>query len=271
MKICQMTNSSGSQMMGYVLITRKGNVMVIDGGTREDTPELRRILSLCGNRVPLWFLTHPHYDHHSAFVEISDHPGPIQVDQVYRSALPDPFAENEPFHNDILTINRCIERTPFPVSELKDGDWFVLDELRIDILGTANLDITVNAVNNSSCVLKVSDQDFSMLFLGDLGVEGGRRLLESHGEMLSCDAVQMAHHGQNGVSREVYQRISPMYAFWPTPQWLWDNTPDGALPGSGPWKTLEVRAWMKELGTANITALQQSVVFDTVTKTVAAI
>lgn len=33
----------------------------------------------------------------------------------------------------------------------------------------------------------------------------------------------------------------------PTPDWLWDND-SGAGKGSGPWKTLETRSWMEELG-----------------------
>lgn len=271
MRICQMTAPSASQMMGYVLVTNGGKVLVIDGGTKEDAPELRRILSLFGNRVDAWFLTHPHRDHHGAFVAISQKPGFLRVRQVYRSTLPDPFAENEPFHNDIDTINRCIESTPFPVTELSLGDHFEWDEVQCDILGVANLDITVNAVNNSSCVLRIADPKFSMIFLGDLGVEGGRRLLAQYGDLLTSDAVQMAHHGQNGVSREVYERIAPRYAFWPTPNWLWTNTPTGQAAGSGPWKTLEVRNWMKELGTIDITTMHHSIVFNTVTKTIATI
>jgi hypothetical protein len=60
--------------------------------------------------------------------------------------------------------------------------------------------------------------------------------------------VQMAHHGQAGVSREFYAAVQPRFAFWPTPLWLWDNNFGLRGPNTGTWKTLTVREWMKELG-----------------------
>lgn len=85
--------------------------------------------------------------------------------------------------------------------------------------------------------------DKSILFLGDLGVEGGEKLLASpYRNRLKADYVQMAHHGQTGVSEEFYKTVNPKFCLWPTPDWLWDNK-----KGKGPWKTLEVRAWMDKL------------------------
>ena len=70
----------------------------------------------------------------------------------------------------------------------------------------------------------------------------------------------MAHHGQGGVTREVYEAISPSVCLWDTPDWLWDNNSGGGY-NSGPWKTLEVRAWMEELG-----AIEHYVIKDGTTK-----
>ena len=112
----------------------------------------------------------------------------------------------------------------------------------------------------------VFQEDFSLLILGDLAVEGGRRLLMK-GYDLRADAVQMAHHGQSGVEKNVYQAISPKWAFWPTPDWLWQNVPYiGGPPGAGPFKTQEVAGWLKELGAENITSFEHTVMFDSKTK-----
>jgi hypothetical protein len=56
----------------------------------------------------------------------------------------------------------------------------------------------------------------------------------------------MAHHGQDGVDEDVYLAIQPRCGLWPTPLGLWDND-KGQGKGSGPWKTLTVRAWMDKL------------------------
>jgi beta-lactamase superfamily II metal-dependent hydrolase len=63
---------------------------------------------------------------------------------------------------------------------------------------------------------------------------------------LKVDYVQMAHHGQNGVRKNFYKIIRPKYCLWSTPVWLWNND-SGKGENSGPWRTLEVRDWMKEL------------------------
>ena len=86
-----------------------------------------------------------------------------------------------------------------------------------------------------------------MIFLGDLGVEGGEHLLTvASPELLKADYCQMAHHGQQGVEKDVYEAINPDYCLWCTPTWLWDNKgPEGY--DTGKYKTVIVRGWMSEI------------------------
>lgn len=100
------------------------------------------------------------------------------------------------------------------------------------------------------------------MILGDLGVEAGDKLLKLQGDKVRADMVQMAHHGQNGAERRVYEAIGAKYALWPTPDWLWTNTINPAEPGKGPWKTLEVRQWMEALNTKAITCLEETTIID---------
>jgi hypothetical protein len=92
-----------------------------------------------------------------------------------------------------------------------------------------------------------------VIFLGDLGVESGNKMLSRLGDSLKSDYCQMAHHGQAGCSREVYAAIKPSVCLWCAPDWLYEND-IGKLDkskmggyGSGPWQTLNVRAWMDEI------------------------
>ena len=83
---------------------------------------------------------------------------------------------------------------------------------------------------------------------------------------LKADAVQMAHHGQQGVTEAFYRAVAPEFAFWPTPKWLWDNVRYiGGPAGEGPFKTPEVIGWMAKLGTKNITCFDHTVLFDSET------
>ena len=107
--------------------------------------------------------------------------------------------------------------------------------------------------------------EFRFIVLGDLHINGGRELLEFYKDepsVLKADAVQMAHHGQGGVERSVYEAIGAKYTFWTTPDWLWTNTPGGWKPGPGPWQTLEVRKWVEDMNGEFITAMEENAVFD---------
>lgn len=83
-----------------------------------------------------------------------------------------------------------------------------------------------------------------------------------HANDMRSTAVQMAHHGQSGVVKDVYKAIAPKFAFWPTPDWLWNNTSDPDKPGQGPWETLNVRRWMDKLKAINITSFDETAIFD---------
>jgi hypothetical protein len=96
-------------------------------------------------------------------------------------------------------------------------------------------------------VLRLADKRKSILLTADLGEEAGEKLLAGpFAERVRVNYMQMAHHGQNGVTEAFYQHAQPTRCLWPTPKWLWDND-SGDGPGSGPWRTLEVRAWMEKL------------------------
>ena len=74
--------------------------------------------------------------------------------------------------------------------------------------------------------------------MGDESLAEFQRLLRTG--KLCADYVQMAHHGQGGVEKDVYEEIAPKACFWNTPGWLWDNRDI--------FKTLIVRGWIEELG-----------------------
>ena len=118
--------------------------------------------------------------------------------------------------------------------------------MKIKIISVYEDDIFNNLGNNTSMVFKLEVNNKSILFLGDTGVESSKKLLEYHLDDLKSDYVQMAHHGQNGATLELYKKIDPSYALWPTPDWLWDNNIGDGFD-TGPYKTIETRNWMKSL------------------------
>lgn len=244
--IWQLPWKGGVQSMGY-RVTTGSYTLAIDGGMPHDAPALAAAI---GTKVNAWVITHPHIDHVGALTTILRTRPDISIGTVYGS-LPsvawvrqyEPAAEA-----DLVNLLAALAARNIPVTPLTLGQRLYLGGLQVDVLGVANPDLTVNAVNNSSVALRVAGNNRGVMFLGDLGPEGGRKLLAGPtASLLPSDTVQMAHHGQNGVTREVYVAIGARTYMWPTPRWLWDDDNGGGV-GSGPWDTLTVRGWTSQLG-----------------------
>ena len=206
----QLKNSGHSQMMGYIIKTDNDKIIVIE---------------IVNN-----------YN--------------IDIGKVYVTT------EDEEWYNNYGDgrADECIrfldtiksEKISSKVEEVTLNEQIQIDNIKCEILGIKNPEITKNAINNSSMVIKMETKKNSILFLGDTGVESGNKLLDNQKEKLKVNILQMAHHGQQGVSKEIYEYIKPKICLWPTPDWLWIND-SGNGEDSGPWKTKETRKWIEEL------------------------
>lgn len=251
LELTQLGNQSSSQMMGYVLRTSDGKTIVIDGGTVQDADNLKAQILQYGDKVDAWFLTHPHKDHVGAFITMMTEQTPIEVKKIYVTLNDlEWYQTNEPNRKEeIENFFKIIEQEVIKekIEEVTLGQIIHIGNLKCEILGIKNPEITHNAINNSSMVIKMYINQKTILFLGDTGIESSQKLLQKQSkEKLTADVVQMAHHGQSGAIEELYQVIKPKICLWPTPDWLWENN-IGTGKNSGPWKTLETRAWMEKL------------------------
>lgn len=248
-ELTQLSDHSTRQMMGYILKTKNNKIIVIDGGTIDDTENLVEQINKHGGKVDAWFLTHLHDDHLGAFYNIANDKQ-IQIEKIYCSFNEYSwYEENEPsraeFSKQILEILKQ-DNIKDKVEEVSLNQDINIDDVKIEILGIKNPEITENAGNEQSMVVKFDTGKTTFLVLGDTGIKSSEKLLKTQKEKLKSDIVQMAHHGQNGATKELYEQINPTICMWPTPEWLWNND-SGEGKGSGPWKTLETRQWIEEL------------------------
>ncbi|MBN1343674.1 MAG: MBL fold metallo-hydrolase [Phycisphaerae bacterium] len=240
----QLPNQTPTQMMSYVIRTVNRKLIVVDGGNAGDAPYLKDFIRERGNKVECWLISHMHGDHVTALCEILANREGMEIKEIYVE-LPDlEWTRRCAPTSEVIGLTKTLASAQCNLKPYKLGAVFTIDGVRIQVLGVGNPEITQNAINNSSVVFRMSDEVKSVLFTGDLGAEGGEKLLKSeHADALPSDYVQMAHHGQNGVTEAFYRKVNPSYCLWPTPKWLWDND-KGQGKNSGDWKTLTVRAWM---------------------------
>ncbi len=248
-KLTQFAPQTKGQMMGYRIITSKGKVILIDGGTKGDTKQVQDAINEAGGIVDAWFITHPHEDHVGAFIDIVENTN-IKINKIYTSVHDinwyqendsEVIQENEEFLNTLEN-----EKIKGIIEEPKINEKIKIDNILIEILGIKNPEIKENAGNNSSMVMKFNVNNKSILFLGDTGKESCEKLIKTQKDKLKSTIVQMAHHGQSGATEEFYKIVDPKICLWPTPEWLWNND-SGNGEDSGPWKTKETRNWINNL------------------------
>ncbi len=96
-------------------------------------------------------------------------------------------------------------------------------------------------------MIKVYTPSLSVLFLGDLDVEGGKQLLNSEfAEEVPSDIVQVSHHGQNGDNKEFYKRVKAKIALWCAPEWVYNPDEDHQFLNAE-----HTKRWLRELGCEN--------------------
>ena len=248
-ELTQLKSNTTSQMMGYIIKTSTGKVIVIDGGRKADKTNLLNHINGLGGKVDAWFITHPHIDHMGAFISMIQEEN-IEIEKIYYTINELSWYEKyeseriEDTKEFIQTLQN--EKINSKIEEVKLNQKIHIKDAECEILGIKNPEITTNPGNNSSMVIKIEIADTSILFLGDTGEESGDKLLITQKEKIKSKIVQLAHHGQNGAKQTLYQAIQPEICLWPTTEWLWNND-IGTGENTGPWKTLETRGWMEEL------------------------
>ena len=241
-----------TRSMGYMLESKENKIVIIDGGLPEDAKHVEKAILNKGGIVEAWFITHLHDDHAGTLIEIIES-DKVQINNIYVSLNSEEWYmsyeddNRKEFAQKFLeTLDK--EEIRDKVQEVSLRQEFIIDNLNFKILKIKSPEyIGKNLGNNQSMVIKVSNNFKNVLFLGDLGEEVEEEFLNNNYDEIKSYSVQVSHHGQAGVTKRIYEAIDPTICFWPTPEWLWNNDPgDGS--SNGPWKTLETRAWINEIG-----------------------
>lgn len=263
----QLTETS-KFMMAFVLVTKEDNVIVVDGGRAEDMPLLKQYIG--GRHIAAWILTHAHDDHISGLVSEFEKNGGVDFDigTVYYNFPPYEIIENhdvEDYAYYCEELNEMLPAFHAVLPQFRDkthiveqGERITVDEVQIDFIYTYHEGLTANLMNDSSLVFKVTTPNKTVLFLGDLGPDGGDILFRESRHLLKSDIVQMAHHGHMNVSMEVYAAIAPAACMWCCADWLYDEPEVPAyladvekLRKMGRirmYGTAVTRKWMEQLG-----------------------
>ncbi len=256
-RLIQIAGRTPIQMMSYMVETPNGGLVMIDGGNyqQDEALNLYQMIKERGGRVDLWFITHAHKDHLGAVSYLMDKLAPFDI-EIGAFVFDFPRSEWMATMRDGDEAARFLEgiaRHGIRVITPRVGDIIECGGLTTQIIHTPSEYEGYTSMNPTSIIFKLHFPERDVLILGDFDREGEGEYLKLRDKIaLRCDIVQMAHHGQDGITKEFYSLIKPRVCLYPTPHWLWENNQyacdDSTTAGTGPFKTLDTRAWMEELG-----------------------
>lgn len=216
--------------MGYVIRTKNGRFIVIDGGSEIDAGSFINLIQhesfIERPNIAIWILTHPHKDHYGVLAAISDEQflkRQIKIDSVAFN-IPDKYTESNGY-----CMDREIDKIRSIPSRLRSsyicphsGEKICIDNVELQFLFTPEDKIFDNS-NDLSLIFKIKTGNKSVMITGDAYDRPLNMVTNRYDkDLLKCDFCQAAHHGLNGGSIEFYNIVSPYIVFVPSSQPAYD-------------------------------------------------
>lgn len=110
---------------------------------------------------------------------------------------------------------KIVEERNLSVLIMQKGKRIILeDNMYIDILWPSNKKIEENVLNNNALVFKMTYNNFSMLFTGDIEKIAEEEILkEINLELLKANILKVAHHGsKTSTTQEFLSNVKPQIA-----------------------------------------------------------
>lgn len=219
-----LANTGGeAQQLSAVFKSSDGRVIVVDGGQEADTEHLVGVIKEFGGRVDAWLITHPQTDHVSALNKIlKDNRSEISIDGIYYNFLEQSwYDENDPDECGMVRMLRKnlaqYDQSKLHSDITRGTEVTLSGSLSFRVLNAPQKSTGIFAGNSSGIMYDIKLNGKHFIILGDMARQVGDKLM-SEGVLdgISCDFVQISHHGQTGVSDEFYNKLNPSYCIWPT-------------------------------------------------------
>jgi beta-lactamase superfamily II metal-dependent hydrolase len=193
----------------YIELPNGKNVL-IDGGPNPTTSIAQFLTQHNITHIDYVVLTHPHTDHFNGLVYVFDH---VKVGTFY-----DTREEN----TGAVTIAKLRAKIPtlgvnvvYPV-EGDNLDWDP-GEVQVKVLNSCSnpgSSTDGGVLNNCSIVLKVTYQNTSIMYTGDMQSDTEARLVSTYGSQLQAEVLKVGHHGSpTATSMAFLNMVKPKYAY----------------------------------------------------------
>ncbi len=216
------------QQLSAVIRSGDGHVIVVDGGQEADEEHLLSAIREAGGVVDAWLVTHPQADHVGGlYAMLRDHRQDVDIRGIYYNFFEyDWYREVDPEESGMVAA-LMEQLSGFDQTRLHPDAGLGTEVVLSDCLSFRVLNDPVRtdgayAVNSSGLMYDIYVNGKHLIILGDMGETVGDRLIADLPiRDITCDYVQMSHHGQDGVSEMFYRMLQPVNCIWPTTDWIY--------------------------------------------------
>ena len=200
-----LTEGGMEKMMSYIIQTRGGKIIVIDGGCPTNDLDgnylfayLQKITGQAKPHVDAWFFTHAHLDHFGAFLSVAArHSKEITVDAIYHRFPTLEEAEKYLYKFDQATYKKYWDKMVSHTAKLKTAD------------GSATPMIRVNARHSGKCnsMFDFDEVHIDILLTVEDVYWGAENItgkytgnLETNGKVYNMTVAEMLSYNMNETS-----------------------------------------------------------------------
>ncbi|MBR7117449.1 MAG: MBL fold metallo-hydrolase [Clostridia bacterium] len=219
----------------FIIKTKEGKLIVIDGGRGDELPRLIESLkTISGEDVPTvtaWIFSHLHDDHYGAYVRLTEDEwhGKINVIDVYCNFISRAHWEAKAFGSNAClpgaydAIMGSDKTLGAKIHVVDKGDRVTVDEIKFDVIHVPDPSRASDMnVNDTTTVYKMTyDNTQTVMFLGDAEWVCNEDLVENCADLLKSDVVQVGHHGCGNVSKRCYELIDAKVYIWQCGMRFW--------------------------------------------------
>lgn len=221
--------------MCYFIKLSDGSFIVVDGGYEADLDDAFKTLaklngSEYGIHIRAWIITHSHGDHYEMFDCFSKkYASRVTLDTVMFSPLDKVNAYQQDVYLNGL-VYTAADRFGAETCHVFTGMSFIYGDITLEFLASPEHIYKTSDpqdFNETSVVFRIRNDEGSMIFLADCGEYVCDWIVDTYGEALKSDMVQLAHHGCETATIAVYEMIAAETLFCPSSESLLNTTRGG--------------------------------------------
>ena len=195
--------------MGYIIVSKNGKLIVIDGGFGDDAESFLDLLRQNSTTdvpyVDLWIITHPHFDHYGALREIAANDKLRDLVKVGKILYWFPLeflgkgGKEQALKTPCEHLKKILEAFSAEYHRPARDERITVDGIEIDFLYVPDDCSILNTgggnANLCSLIFTVQSRNKRIMFTGDAYGRTMQITAWRYKGNLKCDVLQMPHHG----------------------------------------------------------------------------